>query len=90
MTFMNPGERDRACLNACMHTHTFSVLGDRLYLTSYQRSDDLPIGHGFNQVQVGWLLMTMVQITGLKPAKAFHKIVNPHLFIAPKKLPTYH
>jgi thymidylate synthase len=80
MTFMNPGERDRACLNSCMHTHTFSVLGGKLYLTSYQRSDDLPLGHGFNQVQVGWLLMIMAQITGLKPAKAFHKIVNAHVY----------
>lgn len=80
MTFMNPGERDRACLNSCMHTHTFSILGDKLYLTSYQRSDDLPLGHGFNQVQVGWLLMIMAKITGLKPAKAFHKIVNAHIY----------
>ena len=80
MTFMNPGERDRACLNACMHTHTFSKLGDKLYLTSYQRSDDLPLGHGFNQVQVGWLLMIMAQITGLKAAKAYHKIVNVHVY----------
>ncbi len=80
MTFMNPGERDRACLNSCMHTHTFSILGGKLYLTSYQRSDDLPLGHGFNQVQVGWLLMIMAQITGLKPAKAFHKIVNVHVY----------
>lgn len=80
MTFMNPGERDRACLNSCMHTHTFSILGDKLYLTSYQRSDDLPLGHGFNQVQVGWLLMIMAQITGLKPATAYHKIVNAHIY----------
>ena len=80
VTFMNPGERDRACLNACMHTHTFSILKDRLYLTSYQRSDDLPLGHGFNQVQVGWLLMVMSQITGLKPATAYHKIVNAHIY----------
>lgn len=80
ITFMNPGERDRACLNSCMHTHTFSILGDELFLTSYQRSDDLPLGHGFNQVQVGWLLMIMAQITGLKPAKAFHKIVNVHIY----------
>lgn len=80
MTFMNPGERDRACLNSCMHTHTFSILGKDLYLTSYQRSDDLPLGHGFNQLQVGWLLMIMAQITGLKPAKAFHKIVNVHIY----------
>lgn len=80
ITFMNPGERDRACLNSCMHTHTFSILGGKLYLTSYQRSDDLPLGHGFNQVQVGWLLMIMAQITGLKAAKAFHKIVNVHVY----------
>ncbi|MGW8193990.1 MAG: thymidylate synthase [Desulforhopalus sp.] len=80
MTFMNPGERDRACLNSCMHTHTFSILGDKLYLTSYQRSDDLPLGHGFNQVQVGWLLMVMAQITGLKATRAFHKIVNVHIY----------
>jgi thymidylate synthase len=80
MTFMNPGERDRACLNACMHTHTFSILGEKLYLSSYQRSDDLPLGHGFNQIQVGWLLMVMAQITNLKPAKAFHKIVNVHIY----------
>lgn len=80
MTFMNPGERDRACLNSCMHTHTFSLLDGHLYLTSYQRSDDLPLGHGFNQVQVGWLLMVMAQITGHKPATAFHKIVNAHVY----------
>jgi thymidylate synthase len=80
MTFYNPGELDRACLAPCMHTHTFSLLGENLYLTSYQRSDDLPLGHGFNQVQVGWLLMIMAQITGKKAAKAFHKIVNAHIY----------
>jgi thymidylate synthase len=80
VTFWNPGELDRACLNSCMHTHTFSILDNKLYLTSYQRSDDLPLGHGFNQVQVSWLLMVMAQITGLKPAKAFHKIVNVHIY----------
>ncbi len=80
MTFMNPGERDRACLNPCMHTHTFSLLGKELYLTSYQRSDDLPLGHGFNQVQVAWLLMVMARITGNTAVKAFHKIVNVHIY----------
>lgn len=80
VTFWNPGELDRACLAACMHTHTFSILGGKLYLTSYQRSDDLPLGHGFNQVQVAWLLLIMAQITGLKPGKAFHKIVNAHIY----------
>jgi thymidylate synthase len=80
LTFMNPGERDRACLNSCMHTHTFSILDDYLHLTSYQRSDDLALGHPFNQIQVGWLLMIMAQITGLKAGFCFHKIVNVHLY----------
>jgi thymidylate synthase len=80
LTFWNPGESDRMCLAACMHTHTFSILNGKLYLTSYQRSDDLPLGHGFNQVQVAWLLAIMAQITGLAPGKAYHKIVNAHIY----------
>lgn len=80
MTFMNPGERDRACLNPCMHTHTFSLLGKQLFLTSYQRSDDLPLGHGFNQVQVAWLLLVMAQITGTVAVRAYHKIINAHIY----------
>lgn len=80
VTFWNPGEMDRMCLPACMHTHTFSVVDGGLYLTSYQRSDDLALGHGFNQVQVGWLLAVMAQITNLRPMNAFHKIVNVHVY----------
>jgi len=63
-----------------MHTHTFSVLGDTLYLTSYQRSCDVPLGLNFNQVQVFFLLKIMAQISGLKPGKAYHKIVNAHIY----------
>jgi len=37
LTFYNPGEFDMGCLRPCMHTHNFSLLGDTLYLTSYQR-----------------------------------------------------
>jgi len=80
MTFMNPGERDRGCLNSCMHTHNFSILDGKLYLTSYQRSNDLPLGNVFNQIQVAWLLMVMAQITGLEAATAYHKIVNVHIY----------
>ena len=80
LTFWNPAEINRMCLPACMHTHTFSVVGDELYLTSYQRSADVPLGLPFNSIQVCWLLMIMAQITGLKPAKAYHKIVNVHVY----------
>jgi len=80
MTFHNPGELDRACLDACMHTHHFSVLDGTLYLTSYQRSIDVPIGLVFNMCQVAFLLKVTAQITGLKVGRAYHKLVNCHSY----------
>ena len=80
LSFYNPGEFHLGCLRPCMHTHTFSLLGDRLFLTSYQRSCDVPLGLNFNQVQVFTLLALIAQITGHKPGKAYHKIVNAHIY----------
>lgn len=80
VTFYNPGEIEMGCLRPCMHTHTFSIIGDTLHLTSYQRSCDVPLGLNFNQVQVFVLLKIMAQITGLKPGKAYHKIINAHIY----------
>ncbi|MDP2565831.1 thymidylate synthase [Pseudoalteromonas marina] len=80
VTFHNPGEIHMGCLRACMHTHSFSILGDTLYLTSYQRSADTPLGLNYNQIQVFTLLSLMAQITGLKCGKAYHKIVNAHIY----------
>lgn len=80
LSFYNPGEFHMGCLRPCMHTHTFSLLGDTLYLTSYQRSCDVPLGLVFNQVQVFAFLKIIAQITGHKPGQAFHKIVNAHIY----------
>jgi len=80
LSFYNPGEFHMGCLRPCMHTHTFSLLGNTLYLTSYQRSCDVPLGQNFNQVQVFTLLKLMAQITGNKPGLAYHKIVNAHIY----------
>jgi len=80
ITFYNPGEFDLGCLRPCMHTHTFSLLGDTLYLTSYQRSCDVPLGLNFNQIQCFVLLALVAQITGHKAGKAYHKIVNAHIY----------
>lgn len=80
LSFYNPGEFDLGCLRPCMHTHTFSLLDDTLYLTSYQRSCDVPLGLNFNQIQVFTLLALMAQITGHKPGLAYHKIVNAHIY----------
>ena len=80
ITFYNPGEFELGCLRPCMHTHTFSLLGDTLYLTSYQRSCDVTLGLNFNQIQVFVLLALVAQITGHKAGKAYHKIVNAHIY----------
>ncbi|GHB63191.1 thymidylate synthase [Psychrosphaera saromensis] len=80
LSFYNPGEFHMGCLRPCMHTHTFSLLGDTLYLTSYQRSCDVPLGLNFNQVQVFVLLALIAQITGNKAGRAYHKIVNAHIY----------
>lgn len=80
LSFYNPGEFHMGCLRPCMHTHNFSLLGDTLYLNSFQRSCDVPLGLNFNQVQVFALLAIVAQITGKKPGMAYHKIVNAHIY----------
>lgn len=80
LTFWNPGEFDQGCLRPCMYEHQFSLLDDTLYLNSTQRSIDVPLGLVFNQIQVYVLLALMAQITGKKPGKAYHKLVNAHIY----------
>ena len=80
LTFYNPGELELGCLRPCMHTHNFSLLGNILHLTSYQRSCDVPLGLNFNQLQVFTLLALMAQLTGTRPGMAYHKIVNAHIY----------
>lgn len=80
LSFYNPGEFHMGCLRPCMHTHNFSLLGDTLYLNSFQRSCDVPLGLNFNQVQVFTLLALVAQITGHKAGVAYHKIVNAHIY----------
>lgn len=80
MTFHNPGELDRAALDSCMHTHHFSLVGNTLHLTSYQRSVDVPLGLAFNMVQTVFLLRFMAQITNYLPGTVYHKMVNCHIY----------
>lgn len=76
----NPGEFDQMCLRPCMYEHQFSILDDTLYLNSTQRSCDVPLGLTFNMVQCYFLLAIMAHVTGLKPGKAYHKIINAHIY----------
>lgn len=80
VTFWKPDDFDKACLRPCMFQHHFSLLGDTLHLTSYQRSADYPLGTNFNMVQCYVLLLIMAKATGHKPGKVFHKMVNVHVY----------
>lgn len=80
ITFWNPGTFDLGCLRPCLYSHHFSILGETLYLNSTQRSADVPLGLVWNMVQCYVLLALMAQITGLKPGKVYHKIVNAHIY----------
>ena len=80
LTFYHPGAFHLGCLRPCMYQHQFSLLDNQIYLTSYQRSADLALGVSFNQCQVFTLLALMSQITGIKSATAYHKLVNVHLY----------
>jgi thymidylate synthase len=79
-TFYHPGVFHMGCLRPCMYSHHFSLLGDTLYLNSTQRSCDVPLGLNFNMVQVYFFLAIMAQITGHQAGKAYHKIVNAHIY----------
>lgn len=80
MSAWHPFFDDMACLPACMHTHTFSLVGDTLHLNSEQRSVDVPLGLNFNMVQCYFLLAITAQITGLKAGKVRHNMVNCHIY----------
>lgn len=80
ITFYHPGTFDMGCLRPCMHTHHFSLLDGTLYLNSIQRSCDVPLGLSFNMIQVYWLLAVFSQITGNTPGRAYHKIINAHIY----------
>lgn len=80
ITFWNPADFDKGCLRPCLMQHHFTIINDKLYLTSYQRSLDVPLGASFNMIQVWFLLKLMCHVTGFKFGGATHHIVNAHIY----------
>lgn len=80
ITFWKPDQFDQGCLRPCMRNHTFSILGDTLYLTSESRSVDVALGLNFNSIQCDFLLKLMAQITGLKVGYVIHNMINVHIY----------
>ena len=80
ITFWNPGLFPYGCLRPCLHTWHFSILNETLYLTTYQRSADIPLGLPFNLIQGHTLLCLVAQASGLKVGKLFMKFTNLHIY----------
>lgn len=80
LNFLNPGVYKTSSLRPCLYAHQFSILGGKLFLNSTQRSCDGPLGGNFNQVQCFFALKAMSLMTGIPPGRAFHKIVNGHIY----------
>tara|TARA_B100001057_G_scaffold463613_1_gene517810 strand:+ start:47442 stop:48365 length:924 start_codon:yes stop_codon:yes gene_type:complete len=76
----NPGEHHLGCLRPCMYGYQFSLLNGTLHLHATQRSCDVPLGLNYNMVQCYAFLAIMARITGHKPGKVFHKLVNAHVY----------
>jgi len=80
ITFWNPGLFELGALRPCMYSHTFTLLGDTLHMTSTQRSTDGFLGGNWNMVQCYMFLAVMAKITGHKPGWVKHDHNNFHIY----------
>ena len=78
----NTGQKheSKMALPPCHLLYQFSIQGDELHLTMYQRSCDMALGVPFNIVGYSWLLMVMAQITGLKAGTFNHFLTDVHIY----------
>lgn len=78
--FWNPEYFEYGCLRPCMYSHQFNVLEGTLYLSSTQRSCDVPLGLTFNMIQVWFLNMVTARLLGLNQGYSLLNIVNAHVY----------
>lgn len=80
VTHWNPGELSQMALPPCHMFYQFGIQGDRLNLSMYQRSCDVPLGIPFNIAGYAWLLSVFAQITGHKPGVFTHFMHDIHIY----------
>lgn len=80
VTHWNPGELNEMALPPCHLLYQFGIQGDRLNLSLYQRSCDVPLGIPFNIAGYAWLLSVMAQITGHLPGELTHFMHDIHIY----------
>jgi len=80
VTHWNPGEMDMMALPPCHMFYQFGIHGDKLNLSMYQRSCDVPLGIPFNIAGYTWLLSVMARITGHVPGEFTHFMHDIHIY----------
>lgn len=80
VTHWNPGELHKMALPPCHLLYQFGIQGDKLNLSMYQRSCDLPLGVPFNIAGYSWLLSIMAKITGHEPGIFTYFMHDIHIY----------
>lgn len=80
VTHFNPGELHKGALPPCHMFYQFHLLENKLNLTFFQRSCDLPLGVPMNIASYSLLLMLMAQITDREVGTVFHCMGDVHIY----------
>ena len=79
LTAWNPEQIDQMALPPCHVMSQFSVLGNKLHCTMYQRSGDVGLGIPFNIASYSFLTILLAKHCGLEPGEFIHFIGNAHI-----------
>lgn len=78
--FWNVEHFPKGCLRPCMFLHQFNVVDDVLFLNTFQRSCDFPIGEVFDIVQCAFLVQILAKLANLKVGTVQQHLANVHYY----------
>lgn len=80
LTAWDPAHMNTQALPPCLHTFQFNYLGNRLHITGFMRSADLPIGVPTDVNYTTLLLYLVAQTVGMKPGTVTLSMCNCHIY----------
>lgn len=80
LNYWNPGELDEMALPPCHDFYQFHLLNNKLSLSMYQRSNDIPLGTPMNIASSSLLLILMAKIVNATPHMFTHFMGDIHIY----------